>query len=59
MKAKPSIHFHSSDDRFCGDQQSARRFSLDPNEVTCAACQRRDCFTLSKRATKYEARLKR
>jgi hypothetical protein len=34
------VHFHSSDDRFCGANYP-RRFTLDLNEVTCEQCKKR------------------
>lgn len=45
------IHFHGSDDRFCGSTHPIRRFTLDPNEVTCQACKDRDTFILSASGT--------
>lgn len=45
-KKKP-IHFHSSDDRFCGSTTQLRCFTFDPNEVTCRSCQGKDTFVLS------------
>jgi hypothetical protein len=48
-----ATHFHHSDDRFCGSKDAPRRFSLDPNEVDCRACQSRDCFVLSDEAAAY------
>lgn len=53
MTATSEIHFHSSDDRFCGSTEQARRFSFDPHKVTCARCQDRDCFVLSTEAAEY------
>lgn len=41
------IHFHSSDDRFCGSTKQGRRFTLDPNAVTCRKCAAQDTFVLS------------
>lgn len=43
----PEIHFGSFDERFCGSHEQRRRFTLDPNEVTCSACKARDRFLLS------------
>jgi hypothetical protein len=47
------IHFHSSDDRFCGAVETQRRFTLDPNKVTCGDCKGRDTLTLSEDAKQY------
>ena len=47
------VHFHSSDDRFCGSRSQPREFSLDPNEVTCRACQDGDRLTLSPQGLEY------
>lgn len=47
MSAASHIHFHSSDDRFCGSTIRPRQFTTDPNEVTCCACQARDTFTIT------------
>ena len=46
------IHFHSSDDRCCSGE-GPRRFTFDPNEVTCKACQSNDTFVLSREAAAY------
>jgi hypothetical protein len=32
------IHLHSGMDGFCGTTECHRRFTLDPNEVTCDNC---------------------
>lgn len=47
-----AVHFHSSDERFCG-ARGTRRFTLDPNAVTCGRCMARDRFVLSHEATEY------
>jgi hypothetical protein len=54
-----TIHFHHSDDRFCGSHQQMRRFATDPNKVTCADCMSRDTFVLSPAAAAYVAELER
>ena len=48
-----TIHFHHSDTRFCGTTERPREFCLDPNEVTCEECKRRDTFTLSASGRAY------
>lgn len=40
-EAGPIIHFHSGDDRFCG-ARGLRRFTVEPNDVTCKDCQSKD-----------------
>jgi hypothetical protein len=57
MARKALIHFHSADDRFCGSTQQCRRFSLDPNDVTCPACQGKDTLTLSTEGAAFLASL--
>lgn len=52
---EPAIHFHSSDDRFCGSSAHGRGFTLDALEVTCRDCQGRDTFVLSDEAAAYVA----
>lgn len=37
-----TVHFHSSDDRFCGTDEMGRRFTLEPNDVTCELCMEND-----------------
>jgi hypothetical protein len=44
---KTTIHFHSSDDRFCGSAKIGRRFTLDENEVTCLDCKSNDRLILT------------
>lgn len=56
---KQVIHFHSGDDRFCGSTEQPRRFTLDPNEVTCRACMARDTFVLSPQGESYVASLEK
>lgn len=46
-------HFHRSDDRFCGSPKLCRRFTLNPDEVTCQACKDRDTFVLSPEGKTY------
>lgn len=58
MRKKQIIHFHHSDDRFCGSQEQPRRFTLDPNEVTCPDCQAKDTFVLSPAGEAYVKSLK-
>lgn len=53
--ATEKTHFHSSDDRFCGSRAIARRFTLDPNYVTCLRCKARDCFVISEAGEAYLA----
>lgn len=50
-------HFHSSDERFCGSTAPARRFSLDPNEVSCGDCKNRDRFEISESGAAFLASL--
>lgn len=33
-----TIHFHSSDDRFCGSTEQCRQFTVNDDDVTCPAC---------------------
>lgn len=47
------VHFHHSDDRFCGSTGKFRCFALDPNEVTCPRCMSRDTFVLSEGGQKF------
>ena len=47
------IHFYTGDDRFCGTREICRQFTLDPNEVTCPACQDHDCLELSPQGKSY------
>jgi hypothetical protein len=54
-----TVHFHHSDERFCGSKKQFRRFSLDPNEITCRKCASKDTFVLSDEASRYVARLSR
>lgn len=42
-----TIHFHSSDPRFCASTEQNRRFTLEPNEVTCERCKGADTFELT------------
>lgn len=44
--AGPTVHFHSSDDRACADKR-LRRFTVDPNDVTCPDCKSRDRFWIT------------
>jgi hypothetical protein len=53
MDKTGEVHFHSSDDRFCGSKQVARRFSLDENEVSCPHCKAKDGFVLSQEGREY------
>jgi len=55
--SKRAVHFHSSDDRFCGSREAAREFSFDPNIVSCKRCQSRDTFVLSPEAAAFVASL--
>jgi hypothetical protein len=48
-----AVHFHSSDERFCGTRQQLRQFTFDPNAVSCPRCQERDRFELSEQAAAY------
>jgi hypothetical protein len=57
MARKALIHFHGADDRFCGSTQQCRQFSLDPNDVTCPACQDKDTLTLSTEGAAFLASL--
>ena len=43
-----SIHFQASDDRFCNSIIRPRRFTLDPNEVTCKLCKANDTFVITR-----------
>ena len=47
------IHFHRTDDRFCGSVDQMRQFSTDPNTVTCQHCKDRDGFGLSGQARDF------
>jgi Zn finger protein HypA/HybF involved in hydrogenase expression len=51
------IHFHSSDDRFCGCREVGRQFSMEVNEITCDSCKAKDTFVLSPEAARYVANL--
>lgn len=42
-----TIHFHSSDERFCKSNETRRRFTFEPCDVTCADCKANDRFELS------------
>lgn len=55
--AADAVHFHSSDGRFCGSAAKPRRFTLDPNDVTCRACMAKDTFELSPDGAAYVASL--
>lgn len=37
-KSLQTVHFHSSDSRFCGSKKRGRQFTFDVNEVTCEKC---------------------
>lgn len=52
MKKSP-VHFHRSDSRFCGNTDQWRRFTFDPNDVSCGACMGRDRLTLSEAGRAY------
>lgn len=52
-----TVHFHSSDSRFCGSMQQGRAFTFEPNDVTCRSCQEQDAFELSKEAESLLASL--
>lgn len=39
---KAPIHFHSSDERFCGSRVQGRAFSAFANDVTCPICRAND-----------------
>jgi hypothetical protein len=54
-----TIHFHSSDSRFCGSKELARQFSFDPNDVTCCECANQDTFVLSPQGLAYVAELEK
>lgn len=41
------VHFHQSDERFCGSTKSARLISFDENQVTCGKCKAKDCLTIT------------
>lgn len=45
------VHFHRSDDRFCGSEQQCRRFALNDAEVTCPACRHRTVAMVSCQGT--------
>jgi hypothetical protein len=49
------IHFHSSDERFCGTKEKFRQFALDENSVTCQECKDADCLELSQQGKEYLA----
>lgn len=51
------IHFFNFDDRFCGTVEKYRRVSIDPNEITCQACQDNDTLELTDQAKEYLATL--
>lgn len=38
MASNGFIHFHNSDDRFCGSTQPGRQFAVDDCKVTCPKC---------------------
>jgi hypothetical protein len=48
-------HFGSFDERFCGSTEQCRQIVLDPNEVSCPACQENDTFELSEQAKAFVA----
>jgi hypothetical protein len=52
-----TVHFHSSDERFCGSTLPYRQFTLDPNDVTCAQCAAGDTFVLTEQGAAYVATL--
>ena len=52
-----TVHFHRSDDRFCGSSQKRRRFSFDENEINCQACKAKDCLQLTAQGVEYVAKL--
>jgi len=52
-----TVHFHSSDSRFCGSMRQGRAFTFEPNDVTCRSCQEQDAFELSKEAESLLASL--
>lgn len=53
------IHFHHSDDRFCGLTKQFREFAIDANEVTCPTCKAQDTFVLSAEALAFVCELER
>lgn len=56
---KAPIHFHSSDERFCGSKRLGRRFTLSAHEVTCPVCRAKDAAQMVKAALPavYEQRV--
>jgi hypothetical protein len=52
-----TIHFHNSDDRFCGSRSQSRQFSFEANKVTCQRCMSNDTLTLTEQAKSYVATL--
>jgi hypothetical protein len=56
MNSSP-VHFHSSDDRFCGSTQPGRQFSLDQDAVTCPGCKGQDTLVLTPQGAAYVASL--
>ena len=48
-----TIHFHSSDGRFCGAIDRPRQFSTDDNKITCQQCLARDTVDLTEQGREY------
>jgi hypothetical protein len=53
-----TTHFHNSDERFCGSRKRVRKFTFDPNAVTCHACKSRDRLWLTPQGQAYVDSLK-
>ncbi len=51
------VHFGSFDDRFCGTTEQCRRFTTEPDDVTCPCCLGKDTFVLSPSGQAYLASL--
>lgn len=49
------IHFHSSDERFCGCEEKPRRFSPFDEDVDCPDCLENDTLELTEQGKQMVA----
>lgn len=51
--AHAPIHFHSSDERFCGSRIKGRQFTFNTESVTCPVCRAKDAAEVMRKARKF------
>ena len=52
-----AVHFGSTDPRDCGSAEQGRRWTTEPNDVTCPDCKAKDRLVLTPQGMAYVASL--